>query len=223
VEHHDPAALLQVAALLAFAGCLALLSVRLLLRARRTGDGGRGTAWMLVSGLAVVILLHGSIWTAAARTRPIGRFHHLPETGVVLRQPAADTWIYTDYNRPVTSMDLLTHLIYGHGVPQGAVVAVVSVFDQSGRRFDHPLRAGVDTAEASYPRWEYRDAIQHGLDMTEVVRARPAGVYSKRNWESLTFRSVVELPEPVVVRGIRLRYVHPVGRLVVTDLFLREF
>ena len=55
------------------------------------------------------------------------------------------------------------------------------------------------------------------------VRARPSGVYSKRDWESLTFRSVVELPQPVVVQKIRLRYVHPVGRLVVSDIFLREF
>jgi hypothetical protein len=221
--YRDPAAFVTVIASLLLAGLLALVTARCLLRAGGRRSGRAPTAWLLGSGLAAVIILHGTIWGTAAETRPIGRFHHLPETGMVIRQPSEDTWIYTDYNQPVTSVDLLSHLIYGHAVPQDAVVASVSIFDASGRRFDHLLRAGVDTAEASYPRPEYRDAIRHGIDMTEVVRARPAGVYSKRNWESLTFHTVMELPEPMVVRKIRLRYLHPAGRLVVTDLFLREF
>ena len=141
-------------------------------------------------GLAVVILLHGrDLERRRRRTQPIGRFHHLPETGMVVRQPAADTWIYSDYQQPVTSVDLLTHLIYGHGVPQGAVVAAVTVFDPTAA-IRHLLRAGVETAEASYPRPEYREAIRHGIDVTEVVRAKPAGLYSSRNWETLTYRAV---------------------------------
>jgi hypothetical protein len=39
----------------------------------------------------------------------------------------------------------------------------------------------------------------------------------------LTFRSVLELPEPVVITKIRFRYLHPVGRLIVSDVFLRDF
>jgi len=170
-----------------------------------------------------VALLHGTIWNAAARSEPMGRFHHLPDTGLIVGQPAADTWIYSDYQQAVSSVDLLSCLIYGHGVPQDAVVAVVTVYDADGRAFDTRLRAGVDTAEASYPRPEYRDAIRHGIDGTDVVRAKPAGLYSASSWESLTYRAVIDLPRPMVVRKIRLRYTHPVGRLVVSDIFLRAF
>jgi len=207
--------------LLLLAGIAATAVVRLGLPVS-SPSRGRRIAWLLVPAVLTILALHGAIQTAASRTSPFERFHRLPIGGVTLQQPAADSWIYSDYNQPVRSVDLITHLIYGHGVEQGDTVASVTLYDQNGRTYERLLHAGVETAEASFPRTEHRDAIRHDLSSTDPVRARPNGLYSARDWESLSFRATIELPESVVLRKIRLRYLHAAGRLVVEDLFLRE-
>jgi hypothetical protein len=201
---------------------LAVPIVRVGLRERNAARRPPRAAGVVVATAVIVAGLHGAIGLAAAHTRPFPRFHRLPIGGVTVQQPAADSWIYSDYNRPVRSVDLVTHLIYGHGVEQGAAVASIILFDRDGRTYERVLRAGVDTAESSFARTEHRDAIRHRVDGTQPVRPRPNGLYSERDWESLSFRTTIDLPEPVVVTKVRLRYLHPVGRLVVVDVFLRE-
>jgi hypothetical protein len=220
---HDAGALLALLALAAAVMLAAMLLIRLLLARRFLSGTMRGSLICIGLAAASVLLVHGAIWSAAGSGGRIGRFHHLPETDLHLRQPAADTWIYCDHPLPVSHVDLLTQLNYGHPVAQGEVVAEVTIHDDHGRSFSKLLQAGIDTAEASYLRPEYRDSIRHGIEQTEIVRSRPSGVYSARSYEMLVFRSVLELPEPVVVKSIRLRYLNPAGRLIVSDIFLRSF
>ena len=42
-------------------------------------------------------------------------------------------------------------------------------------------------------------------------------------YDLLTFRSSSDLPRPMVVNRVRVRYVHTVGQLVVEDIFMRDF
>jgi len=219
----DGAALLALLAVAAAVMLGGVVVIRLLLAGRFLAGRPRGVAWCIALAIASVIFVHGAIWRANDPDNRIGRFHHLPESNIHLLQPAADSWIYSDHPLPVSHVDLLTELNYGHPIPQGEVVAEVTVYDREGREFSKLLRAGIDTAEASYLRPEYRDYIRHGIDETEIIRSRPADIYSKRGYELLLFRSVLELPEPLVVRKIRLRYLNRTGRLIVSDIFLRDF
>ena len=152
-----------------------------------------------------------------------GNFFHFKESFLTAQQPGEDVDLYPDYPLPVTTVDLLSFLVYGHGVPQGTAVAELAVFDDAGNEFTKLLRAGEDTAETSYLRPEYRHVIQHGIEGTRIVRDRPSHAYSDHMYDLLTFQSSFELPQPMVVRRARLRYLHTVGRLVVEDLFLRDF
>jgi hypothetical protein len=221
VAFTDIAQLATVVALLLALGALGWLVVRTLLARRR---GERGMAfWAVASALLLTVLLHVVISAAASRGAGFGHFHAMPEVEFQVSWPAEDTWVYSDYGEPVTAVDLLTRLTYAHGVPEGAIAAMVTVFGRDGRSYTKLLRAGVDTAEASYLREEFRDAIRHDIDEVRIVRTAPTDFYSRRSWEALTCHSVLRLPEPTVVTKIRFRYVHPVGRLVVSDVFLRDF
>jgi hypothetical protein len=123
----------------------------------------------------------------------------------------------------VTGLDLLTNLIYAHAIPQGASVASVTVRDGAGREVTRVLRAGLDTAEASYWRPEFVRDIRHSIAQADVVRQLPTHAYSMHRYPSLIFRARIDLPMPMRVARIDVRYLHPVGQLTISDVFLREF
>jgi len=191
---------------------------------RRARGFGNAATWSTVSAaLLLTVALHGTIGFAGTRTGPRGNFHRLKNASQVAQYPAEEIELYPDYTGPISSLDLLTALNYGHAIEQGAAVARVTIVDAAGEEFSALLRAGIDTAEASYLRPEYRSAIRHDIAATEIVRDRPSHVYSSGLYDMLTYRSVVELPRPMVVRQLRIAYLHPIGRLVVTDVFMRDF
>jgi len=173
--------------------------------------------------LGAALLAHAVIGHAASLTWPVGRFHHIDEVGVSVRQPAEDTRFYCQYPLPVTTVDVLSYLAYGHDIVQGAPVATVTVVGWNGEKVDYTLRAGVDTAETSYARPEFRAAIRHNIRNVEAVRSEPAILYSRHHYELLTFRAVIDLGAPMVVQRIDVRYAGDSGFLVVSDLFLRDF
>jgi hypothetical protein len=216
-------ALLALLLVLTAVALAATLTVRLALARRFLSGSARGAAWCVLSALAVSLLIHGAIWRAAAPGDRIGRLHHIPETEIQVRQPAPDTWIYVDHPLPVSHVDLLTKLHYAHPIEQGEVVAEVKLYGEGNHECVKLLRAGIDSSEASFLRPEYRDSIRHGIEGMDIVRTRPIALYSKHRYEMLTFRSTIELPERMVVRKIRLRYLHRMGRLMVSDIFLRDF
>jgi hypothetical protein len=123
----------------------------------------------------------------------------------------------------VTSLDLLSYLVNGHGIRQDTPVAEVSVFDRDGRRFDFPLRAGVETAEHSALRPRAARGGGHDTTRTDVVRSSLTRAYSRRLYPVLVYHATLRLPEPLIVRDVRVRYLVDAGELVVTDLFTRDF
>lgn len=207
---------------LGVAAALALAVLGLTLGARLRWRGLRAATGILAAGLGTTVLLHGTIAFAARRGAPRGEFFRFKETSIHAQQWAEDIELYPDYPLPVTAMDLLTFLVYGHAIPQGTPVASVTVYDDDAREVTQILRAGIETAETSYLRPEYREAIRHDISKTDVVRTSPTHVYSDRAYDLLTFRSALELPRPMVVRRVRIRYLGPSGRLVISDLFLRD-
>ncbi len=206
---------------LGVAAGLALVVLGLALGTRRLFRGPRAVALILCASLGTTVLLHGTIAFAGRRTAPGAEFFRFKETWIHAQQWAEDVELYPDYPLPVTAMDLLTFLVYGQGVPQGTPVASVTLYDDDAREVTQILRAGIETAETSYLRPEYREAIRHDISKTDVVRTSPTHVYSDRAYDLLTFRSALELPRPMIVRKVRIRYLGPSGRLVISDLFLR--
>jgi hypothetical protein len=140
-----------------------------------------------------------------------------------VRQPAEDTWCYSTYHHPVGSLDLLTYLIYGLEIPQDEPVAVVSVYDQSDRRFDYVLRAGVDTAEHAYLRPGLWKAVKHTVAQTAMVRETITAAYSGYMYPATTYMTHLQLPEPVRIKKIGVRYLRSSGELIISDIFARDF
>jgi hypothetical protein len=223
INFSDAGALLSLLMVVGAATLAGALAIRALLARRFLSGRPVGVALCVAVALLSVISVHGAIWRAGDPGNRIGRFHHLPEVDFQLQRPAADSWIHSDHPLPVSHIDLLTQLNYGHQLAQGEAVAEVTVYSRDDREFSKLLRAGIETAEASYLRPEYRDAIGHGIGETDIVRSHPADIYSRHGYEMLIFHSVLELPEPMVVNKIRLRYLNRRGRLVVSDIFLRDF
>jgi len=203
-------------------GLLATLLLRSIFELERAMPRHRLLSRVVLVSLTATLALHGTIGIAAQRTAPRADFYSFTESFVVAQQPGADVWLHSDYDLPVTSVDLLSYLIYGHAIRQGTPVAAVTVFDDSERATTRLVRAGIHSAETSHLRPEYRDAIQHGLAATIIVRDLPSHEYSSDAYDTLTFHATLDLPAPVVVRKVRIRYLLPVGRLVVTDMFLRD-
>lgn len=212
---------LLVCIVVALAGSVAFGLLRWILRKHATVRIGSRLISILVVGITLAV--HCGIMYAAGRTTGFHRFYRFDEVDISVRSPAADTYIYSDYPLPVTAVDLVTHLSRAHRIEQGRPVAMVSIIDRDGREHAGLLRAGIETAETSALRPEARALTQHDLARTEVVRARSSVAYSDHVYDLLAFRATIDLPAPMIVKGLRLRYLHPVGELTVADIFLRDF
>ena len=176
--------------------------------------------WAVV---ALVVLIHISIIGAYRHTIPFSHIHRFDLMFKAVRQPAEDTWCYSTYHHPVGSLDLLTYLIYGLEIPQDEPVAVVSVYDQSDRRFDYVLRAGVDTAEHAYLRPGLWKAVKHTVAQTAMVRETITAAYSGYMYPATTYMTHLQLPEPIKIKKIGIRYLRSSGELIISDIFARDF
>jgi hypothetical protein len=212
-----------VAAGLTFMGLLGWVLVSWLLSGSGRWTGRRQAAVVCGLGLAITLMAHLAIGLAGRGTAPRGHHYRFDQSFLVAQPYSEDVVLYSDFALPVSAVDVLSFLTYGHGVQQYTAVASVTVYDRAGHEVTRLLRAGLDTAETSYLRPEYRHTIRHTIERTVVVRDRPAHAYSAHRYDRLTFRAVVDLPTPMVVSKLRIRYLQPVGRLVVEDVFLRNF
>ena len=124
--------------------------------------------------------------------------------------------------RPSKEVHVLSFLSYGWAINDGAVVARVLIRGVHGETALFAMRAGRDTAECSYLRPDVRSIIRHRADRADSVRFWS----DDRNPEDRTplygFRARFDLGQkPLEIGSIEIEYTHPVGRLTVTDLFLR--
>ena len=172
---------------------------------------------------ALIVLIHMGIIGAYRHTIPFSHIHRFELMFKAVRQPAEDTWCYSTYQHPVVSLDLLTCLVYGFEIPQDEPVAVVSVYDQSERRFDYVLRAGVDTAENSYLNPGLWKTAQHTVAQTTMVRETTTAAYSAYLHPAITYLTHLQLPEPLIIKKIGVRYLKESGALVISDMFARDF
>ena len=178
----------------------------------------------LLCGVAgAVLLTHLVILGAYRNSILFGHIYHLDARDASVAKPAEDTWFYCSSAQPAIALDLLTFLTYSYSISQGTPVAQVTVYDQTGRPFDYLLRAGIDTAEHSSLRPKARTYIKHTFSETAMVREIVYRGYSRYLFPITTYVTRVQLPEPMTIKKIRFRYLHNAGKLVVTDIFLRDF
>jgi hypothetical protein len=196
---------------------------RAIFQSRVGGGTGGGSGWILGGAALMAILTHVVVLGAHMNTLPFGYHYHFDSLDIPVRGQSEDVHLYSSYPRPVTNIDLLTHLVYGHTLEEGTPVAMVSVYDQADRRFDYLLRAGEETAENSYLRPEYIKDIKHTLDGVTIIREAMTSAYSSHIYPAITTLASLPLPEPLVVKKIRFRYLSRIGELVVSDVFMRDF
>ncbi|MCL6647933.1 MAG: YfhO family protein [Chloroflexi bacterium] len=106
-----------------------------------------------------------------------------------------------------TSLGLITYLEGAREVPNGAVVALVSVTDSTGRVVTDTVRAGFDTAEGEY----FQDARTpaHALPQRTVASLWKGNPQAFNYWTAITF------PGPLYPKEIRIVSTLPRGQLVV--------
>jgi membrane protein YfhO len=119
--------------------------------------------------------------------------------------------------RPATEIRLVTWLTDAVDVPQGAEVARVSARLASGRAFDLPLRAGVDTAEWAHDRPDVSARMAHRRASVAQSFRAPEGTYLGHH-----YRAVLRLPGRYYVDGVRLERLGGPGRLMVSRLELAD-
>jgi hypothetical protein len=172
---------------------------------------------------ACIVVIHIVIIGAWRHTIPFSHIHRFELMFKEVRQPAADTWFYSTYQHPVVSLDLLSCLVYGLEIAQDEPVAAVSIYDCSERRFDYVLRAGVDTAENSYLHPLLRKTALHTIAQTNMVRETTSAAYSTYLYPAATYMTHLQLPEPLIIKKIQVRYLKERGALIISDLFARDF
>lgn len=176
-----------------------------------------------VVGAALAIA--ASAWIAFACKRPgeSARFSRLEFEPAVIDRMSGPFNAPVLCPFPVTAVDVINALQYAHGAAQGEPVAVITVTDAGGASYAKTLRAGIDTAETSFLRPEHAAALRHGIEGLEIARARMCRAFSLRRYPLLVFRSTFDLPEPTVIRSVRIEYVSDSGRMTIEDVFVRDF
>src|SRR5207253_1535973 len=91
---------------------------------------------------------------------------------------------------------MLTNLSWSEKVPDNAIVGRLRLTTKDGRRFEFPLRAGVDTAEWAYDRPDIRARIRHKRpDVATSYAVNDA----QGNYEGHTYVTSFALPEKVAI------------------------
>lgn len=236
----NPGEFVQVTCVLAMTVVAALVVQKIMfaLAGKGAGRGLRVAALVLLS--AGILLLHAAIGNASANTAKPGvsrrspdlagsqgtkpvRFHHFDEIDQQINAGGEPIYYYCDYPLPVTRMDFLSYLTYAHALPEGAPVAEIILTGRDGEQWTNTLYCGHDTVESSILRPESREVMRHGPEGADIVRSVPTHMYSQSWYEFVTCRSALTLPAPMVVRRVEVRYLPRFGRLVVADVFVRDF
>ncbi len=176
---------------------------------------------VLVLALALAMAVQAALWYAGRRSPATPEQFHRLESYHAEVAPDKPAVLASAYPLPVERLELLSSLVFGHAIPQGVEVAEVVVEDIHGRCVAFRLRAGIDTAEQSWLRPENRGLLQHTMVAAQPARFFITRAYSSSFYEQLIFHSAWDLPEPMVVREVRVQYLYPFGRLYVADIFLR--
>ncbi len=111
--------------------------------------------------------------------------------------------------RPMTAIQLVSALSNATEVPQGAVIGWVRADLASGRFFDLPIRAGIETAEWAHEREDVRALVRHRE--ATVAESFPA---DGGRFEGHTYGARLALPGRYLVQGLSVRVTSRVQLLV---------
>lgn len=132
--------------------------------------------------------------------------------------------LFVNYREEVNHLDVISYLIYSGNIPAGTEIATVTVTDWDDRAYTLPLRVGIETAECSINRPEYKEELKHDIDRTKIVHRFTLKAYSRFFYTGYGYLSTLVLPHPLMIKKVLVTFVHSEGTLVVTDLIfsLRE-
>jgi len=119
---------------------------------------------------------------------------------------------------PPDARKILLVSVLGNSTPigQGDTVAQAEFSLASGRRLVVPLRAGIDTAEYSLECADVRPFMQHGLAPVFSTRiVQQAG----KDCPLHNYIATIEPGAPEPIMTMTLRYVHPAGVLIVSNVW----
>jgi hypothetical protein len=185
-----------------------------------------GMAW--TAGLLTVYLVvaGGACGTAASRGRAaVGARLFEKSSGAVhilqLVRPATGAWVQkATGSESYRGLTLITHLIEGHAIAQGTVVARLRVKVKGQPAVDMPLVAGENTADAAALRPETRSALRHRVPWSRVVHQWRTRDGSAHYYWGCSYATSVPLPRGPRIESIEVQPVSPNCRLAVTDTVL---
>lgn len=188
---------------------------------------GRGRAVWLAGFLAAYLVLADAAGVAAAlrgRAATGVRLFEKSSGAVHNLQPvrsATGPWVQRAIGPgSYRTLVLITHLIEGNGIAQGAVVARLQAKVAGQPAVIVPLLAGVDTADAAALRPETRSGLKHGVPWSRVVHQWRTRDGSAHYYWGCSYAVTVPLPPGPRVESLEVQPVSTDCRLAVTDVVL---
>ena len=125
------------------------------------------------------------------------------ETGAVQLSDSQPSVARTGDGETVDSLEIISTLSNAASVPQGMPVGALDVLKPDGTSVRLLVRAGIDTADAQFDNEAELGLVRH--ERASVARSWSSGL----NYESHSYRSVLQLPGPTSVAGIRFELLAP--------------
>ncbi len=128
---------------------------------------------------------------------------------------------YAFADKRADSMWVVAALTHAVEVPQDAVVAELTLVPTSGDPVVVPVRAGVDVAEWAYDRPDIVGQVQHAKPGA-IAFDRPESDPFNGPFNLHLYYSKHDLPRPLEVKRVDVRYVYPVGDMELYGLGLQD-
>jgi hypothetical protein len=108
-------------------------------------------------------------------------------------------------------------------VPQGETVAEITVVPREGSSAVIPLRAGIDTAEWAYDRPDVAGKTKHQKPPEIAFRRPDVFLADGTQYSLFLYYTERDLPRPMEVERIEVRYVNPAGSIELYGIGLYSF
>ncbi|HZT05853.1 MAG TPA: hypothetical protein VFC51_02395 [Chloroflexota bacterium] len=120
-------------------------------------------------------------------------------------------------------LQLLASLTRSVTIPQGEVVAEITVVPRSGQPVQLAVRAGEDVAEAAYDRPDVRGRVQHDMPAETAFERPDVYLADGSTYQRRTYYSERDLPRTLDVDHVEVRYVDRTGGIEVYGIGIYNF
>lgn len=172
-----------------------------------------------VFSIIFILLLNIIIYIEGKNYQSVENIHRIPGDFFTITSPN-ERELFVNYREKVNNLDIISYLIYSGSIKQGTVIATISVTDWSNNVYTMPLHVGVETAECSVNRPEYKKDLAHSIDKTKIRHRFTLKAYSRYIYTGYGYLSTIHLTKTIVVKKVLVSFVYDRGTLVVTDLIL---